>query len=417
MANKENDGYVSLEAIQEESVYPDVDATQARYEAAGTTDGEGDRPTAPFNDCSTNLPSPQKIMRIEAVPSCDSVETVPAENDSPNSPCETVVYTPEGNHMQENILPCQFRPILASSTPNTNSRFSIPPPVILPPMPSPIRMHMIPRANMMTPNHFPVFQQRPTYGFNHLGFHQPQQVPNPFDINNPAATHTYWRGPVLNSPYLSAIPNHPRPPVFHLPTKPNSSIGTQTNSGVLVNYLRPLHGSAGLPDSRIMCPVCGREEWHVDIITKDNAIIPAPQPHGVLDSRLTCRHCKSSVWQTELLTETYPYIYVPPVEPSQAHWTDYSMPSRPPHLATATARHCNGVETSTMDSGIQCSFFTPDLDSNDAAGSPPSKSERGQHGGLHAKESYANIAKLSGRRLNFDKPSSGKWISSFTRLQ
>lgn len=416
MAERSSSPFIGLQSIAEDSEdsYKEVERTQARYEAASIVSDHSDRPRAPHFDLSMNLPSPEKIMRIETYNSRDSVETIPAEDETCSSPTDVNIYGQDTSANPDAELPNHFQPIGACSTPNVV--FPVPPFRMAVPTPPPIPIHMFHRATMVPPS--PIHMLSP--GSNHgYGITCPPFPPPPTFINTryQIPTHPQWRRPILGLPYLSAVPVTTHNSAFQIPSKLSSSSSTQTSSGVLQNYLRPLHGPAGHPDSRIMCPACGREEWHVDIITKDNAIIPAPQPHGLLDARLTCKRCKHEIWQAELLTETYPYIYVPPVVPRDASWTNYDMPSHPPHVNMDFSTPCNnGVETVSPDSGVQCSVLTPNSSDHVTSDRSAQTPNRGQHGGSDPKELYADVVKLNGRRLDFSVEPEGKWISSFTKL-
>lgn len=387
--------------------YSEVEATQARWEAASTNHENTNRPNAPCLGHTTNLPSPHKILKIEE--QTDSRMVINASEPSPSPPIVSMYATEQ----RDAVTGHQFQPIMAC--PSQATGYMIPPP----PMPVPNQMPMpIFAGPAIMPQMMQSMPPRPYLNYGTPGPHpyaaQRRFRETRFPIPPP------WSGPVVGSPYLAAVPvGTPLPPMRKPVTRTQTSC-TQTPSGVLQNYLRPLKGGAGLPDSRLLCPVCGGEEWLVDLITKSNPIIPAPQPHGVTDSRLTCKYCRSNIWQTELLTESYPYIYVPPVTTTDTQWTSCNMPAHPPHMATSesftTPQH-NNAETQSPESGIQQDFPTPESGGCVTSGIPSNIPERGQHGDTPQRALYANIVKNTGRRLDFDRNAGDKWISSFTRLQ
>lgn len=417
MAEGNTSPFIGLLPISDnsEDSCTEVDATQYNYENHSFTADLEERPHAPFMDMSMNLPSPQKILKIEANHSQDSTDTIPAEEGGCNSPSQVEMYPQSDTGPTNGPNIHQFQPIVRYSVPNY--AWTVPPPRLPPATAPPVPVHMFHRATMMPTSQMTMIPagSNPGYPISY----GPMPAGRAFmNTRIPHPMHPRWSGPVMGSPYLSAVPTHTYQPPYHVPNRHYVSTSSQTNSGVLPNYLRPLKGMAGHPDSRILCPICGREEWYVDIITKDNAIIPAPQPHGLLDSRLTCKYCKSDIWQAELLTDTYPYIYVPPTPLGNPEWMQCNMPNHPPNVNNpfVTPQH-NNVETASPDSGVQCGLPTPDNHAHVTSGKSPSMSEGGQHGGPLNKELYANVVKISGRRLDFDSKSDSKWVSSFTRLQ
>lgn len=112
---------------------------------------------------------------------------------------------------------------------------------------------------------------------------------------------------------MFSAPPRPSVPVEQMARPiPLISRDTQTASGIQERYVRPQHGPAGLPDSRIICPRCKGEHWFIDVISLLNPLYNDPPSVNMLESRMTCLACGGDVWNVDLLTRDYPFRPYPP---------------------------------------------------------------------------------------------------------